>query len=95
MSPADAPALVTPDLHTLRQAPELAALNVLDAALVGAHLALGARHRRLYSARSTPSHSDDETRVAAAVVAAIDALRYLLAEYDCAVHTALANELPF
>ena len=95
MNPADAPALLTPDVSTLRQAPELATLNVLDAALVAAHLALNARHRGLCSARSSPPHSDDETRITAAVVAAIDALRYLLAEYDCAVHTALANELPF
>ena len=95
MNPPDAPSLVAPDVPTLRQAPELAAINVLDAALVATRSALDARHRGLHAARSSPPHPDDETRVASAVVAAIDALRYLLAEYDCAVHTALCNELPF
>jgi len=94
MMSTDSLSLNPPDTPTLRQAPELAAISVLDAALLAARGALDARHWGLHEARSR-RHSDDAIRVAAAIVASIDALRYLLAEYDCAVHTCLCDQLPF
>ncbi len=87
------PPLGLPDRYNLEQAPQLALITALDAALLATLTAVHTQHDTSSIRCWDDANPDD--RLAAALIAAARALRVLLLEYDGATHTKNSSNIPF
>jgi hypothetical protein len=90
--------LALPPLDLLRAAPELAALVILDAALVTAEETLLAHHPAADLDGDLPGDAPPDGVLAAVLVARFDELHHLLGRYHLAVKStrlAANDDFPF
>jgi hypothetical protein len=90
--------LALPTLELLRAAPELAALVILDAALVTAEETLLAHHPAADLDGDLPGGAPSDGVLAAVLIARFDELHHLLGRYQLAVKStrlAANDDFPF